>query len=80
MISEIEFDKTWSDYDPFSDHDHGNDMCAGCFTYTVTCHHCHMGLMHSNFISVDDEQMIEFLCDQCGKYFVDNYQQKRYVA
>jgi len=73
---ELEADEIWHDYDPFEEHDHGEELCMACFTYTRVCPHCHEGLMHSNLLTVDEETMIEYLCDSCAYYHADNYEEK----
>lgn len=70
MLSELEFEKFWQEFDPFQDHEIGNDFCPACYVPNHMCHVCG-NIMHNSLYTTDDETLIENLCESCGYYYTE---------
>lgn len=70
MISDTALDSLWRDFDPYQDHEIGNDLCAECIYPTKMCHKCGNILHNSEYegFTESDESvlMTEWLCEECG--------------
>lgn len=81
MLTPQEVEQAWSQYDPFSEHEMGNEFCPYCFTTTRMCHKCG-GDMHNQLIDVPDNDgtsrmMIEYLCEDCIHYYTEEVERLR---
>lgn len=70
MISDTELDSLWRDFDPYSDHDIGNNLCMECLYPTRTCHKCGNLLHNEEYETTTDDGepiiMVWHLCEECG--------------